>query len=816
MNKTASGQREALHNKPFPHWLGSLRAVWANVFLALFFFLLYVKIFWLSNLISTKSAHGFQNAWAEFFHFSWKSVPHFSFSACIFVITLVTGRRALFIAWYILHSLYLFVHLAFFLNSDNFFHILQCAANFREGSSLLTHSAIPLFKEYWVLLIDGLPFIGILFFYPLIVFPFTKHRLMKLAFVIILFTASGLSFIGNFRQEKWADSIGARYKGEDEIINHYGFFLSDVIDLLRGVDEKELIKNFRYGKTVSFSGRKDIKNIICIQVEAMDYNIVHAAFNGRYVMPFLQSLTTTSIYYPFVYNYNGAGCTSDVEFSIINSVIPLNRYPSIKLRSYTHPNSFVKWLRSSGFATSAFHNNTGNFFNRNQAFYVMGFSKFYDIKEMGLQEIGWGAQDADMFDYVLSRLAYEEGHFFYYIITISSHEPFKKVRLYYNNEHYANIKDRLTRDYFNAFSYVDRELERLVGFIMAHYPDTYIFIWGDHGSYVKSSLFSSVYDTVGLFIITPERKRYFECTQAVSVLDIAPTILDASSVHYRIKTYGKSLLQVPFQDEYLLEKTYEVVARTNKFQQKKKRAYIHSYLIYNDEPIRLPEFIVHGGGIIGGMSLTNALEAFEQSYNNGARFFEADIEWTGDNHMVLLHDWGRNFSWLYGMPPGVRPLSEFKKAVMRSNLTSLTLEGIVLWMRQHPDVFLITDIKHKNIEGMTYIAKNYKDIAMRIIPQIYEFREYEYARELGFAQVILTLYKENYSDEEVLSFVSRNQVLAITMPHLRATQTNLPCRLNLLGVFVYAHTINDSHIWKQAKTQWAANGCYTDKLHLKN
>ena len=104
-------------------------------------------------------------------------------------------------------------------------------------------------------------------------------------------------------------------------------------------------------------------NYVIIQVESMDANIVNQKYKGVYVTPFLRSLTASAVYYPFAMSYHEGGGTSDSEFSIINSVEPLESYPALKLSSYDFPNSMVSKLDAQGYSTFAFHGNIGSFYN---------------------------------------------------------------------------------------------------------------------------------------------------------------------------------------------------------------------------------------------------------------------------------------------------------------------------------------------------------------------------------------------------------------------------------------------------------------------
>lgn len=235
------------------------------------------------------------------------------------------------------------------------------------------------------------------------------------------------------------------------------------------------------------------------------------------------------------------------------------------------------------------------------------------------------------------------------------------------------------------------------------------------------------------------------------------------------------------------------------------------YPIRTNRPIKLEELVAHAGGSINSLTYTNSLEALNLNYNNGFRFFEIDFEWTSDKQLVLLHDWGMCVSSLFGAKPGVYSLNEFKNFKMITGTTQMTFYELVDWLKKHPDALAVTDMKRDVIPALRFISREYPDIKGRIIPQIYRFREYDEVIKLGFDDLILTLYKENYQDENVIEFLKSHRVAAVTMPIDRA-MTGLPVKLKRMGIFVYAHTVNDDELKNKLKSN-GVDGFYTDFLN---
>ncbi len=224
-------------------------------------------------------------------------------------------------------------------------------------------------------------------------------------------------------------------------------------------------------------------------------------------------------------------------------------------------------------------------------------------------------------------------------------------------------------------------------------------------------------------------------------------------------------------------------------------------------------FIAHAGGMAGGLTLTNSKEAFENAYAAGARLLEADINWSSDSELVLVHDFEGSFAPLFQTKPWVCSLSEYRGLKMLRGLTQWAMSDLAAWAASKPDVFIVTDIKEKNLPALKKIARDYPDLRKRIIPQIYRPNEFEYwsVADLGFPHIILTLYNTEADDEEVLRFARSVKLFAVTMPVKRAAAGGLAQKLKKRGVFVYIHTVNDPEEFRSLKPL-GVQGIYTDSL----
>jgi phosphoglycerol transferase MdoB-like AlkP superfamily enzyme len=422
---------------------------------------------------------------------------------------------------------------------EGYLHINQYIGLFSEGFDLAKHAAVPSHSFNWFLLIDAPFFIGIIVLYSRVSSLNKRYIHWKSFFVlsaILIFMFWKADFIGS--TEKRRVIMDDRYSSDNDIVYKYGLLAYNIVDLFKYRDTRLLINSLDYGRKLpAVLVDSTHPNFVIIQVESMDASAINLMHKKSYVMPFLHSVSKKAVYYPYTMSYHKGGSTSDCEFSIINSVEPFDDYPAMKLRDYDYPNSMLKPLRAARYDVLAFHGNRGSYFNRDAAFTRMGFKKFYDLAAMGLQEKGWGASDGDLFDYVKNKLRDQNNPFFYYIITMTSHEPFTLARSYYKNVAYDDIRDVTARNYYFSMSYVDGELKRFVRYIRDSVPDTYIIIYGDHTPPIvenrtfKRAAFAdkdNLFEFVPLLILTPDAITYQERKRIASFADIAPTLLPAA------------------------------------------------------------------------------------------------------------------------------------------------------------------------------------------------------------------------------------------------------------------------------------------------
>ena len=224
--------------------------------------------------------------------------------------------------------------------------------------------------------------------------------------------------------------------------------------------------------------------------------------------------------------------------------------------------------------------------------------------------------------------------------------------------------------------------------------------------------------------------------------------------------------------------------------------------------------VAHAGGGLGRMTYTNSYQALEANYAKGFRYFELDFVFTSDGHLVCLHDWKANFTRTFGFETDRSLSLEVFEELVNNNdkFTNCTLPGLAEWMVQYRDAIIVTDVRGNNLEALKRIANTLPAARTRVIPQIYNPLEFSSVKDLGFQQIIWTLYRYRGRIYQVLDWVTRwGSAVAVAMPKQWAS-TALPRELNNRDVPTYVHTINKPEELKKLTTELGITEIYTDFL----
>lgn len=159
------------------------------------------------------------------------------------------------------------------------------------------------------------------------------------------------------------------------------------------------------------------KNLILIQLEAMDTWMIDPTFTPRLYALREQSIDFTLNYTPI---YLDAG-TFNTEFTVnTGMVVPFTGSRASMFSRNAYPSSLANLMRGAGYSANSFHRSLPDVYNRGEVHKNWGYEKYYSGPDMGIERMD--------FDIELMR-AYDTftagDKFFSFIITYSAHGPYK-------------------------------------------------------------------------------------------------------------------------------------------------------------------------------------------------------------------------------------------------------------------------------------------------------------------------------------------------------------------------------------------------------
>ena len=211
-----------------------------------------------------------------------------------------------------------------------------------------------------------------------------------------------------------------------------------------------------------------------------------------------------------------------------------------------------------------------------------------------------------------------------------------------------------------------------------------------------------------------------------------------------------------------------------------------------DEAIDYSERVIaHGGGFYKGYETTNTIEALNNSITNGYSLIELDLEISSDGEIIMLHDWDRTSKHYYGQT-FEKPLSkkQFAEIKVHNKFETLDFEKLTKFFDENKDFKIVTDTKGDNVKILSLISKKYPQYVKRIIPQIYSKEEWQSVKDMGFDEIILTIYKQEKIDcIDIAKYARDKKLFAIAMPDY-AADLGYCKKISDFGIKVYVHPVS--------------------------
>ncbi len=233
--------------------------------------------------------------------------------------------------------------------------------------------------------------------------------------------------------------------------------------------------------------------------------------------------------------------------------------------------------------------------------------------------------------------------------------------------------------------------------------------------------------------------------------------------------------------------------------------------------------IIHAGGELWGIDSqgtyrsflgSNSLEGLEQCAAAGKKAVELDFNFTSDGELVCIHDWSAEY---IAMLESNSPISydEFKESEIFFNYTPIGIDDVTAFLAEHPNMYIVTDIKERFDEAIIALAEAVGDMKNRVIVQIYSEDQYDIARDAGFDGIIFTLYKLGWEEKTdyaaLVEFERSHPLVGFAFSTELCSVEDFVDGMKKSGVPLYVHTVNDPAEITRYKSI-GIQGVYTDTV----
>ena len=303
----------------------------------------------------------------------------------------------------------------------------------------------------------------------------------------------------------------------------------DITDEEKGMIEDTFERKNKERIGGNYSGIAEGKNLIIVQMEAMQSFVIGRTINGKEITPNLNKFINESLYFDNIYYQTAGGNTSDAEFLCNTSMYPVAE-GAIYYRFFENTyNSMPLALKEKGYDTYSLHAYEEVFWNRKEMYKSIGFDNFISVKDYQMDDLaGWHGEalsDMSFFRQSFDKIDTSKP-FYSFFVTLSCHHPF---------------------DYFEDYDFNVGELQ-----------GTYL------GNYIKAAHYAD--ECIGYFIDELKKRDLFDDSllvlygdhKAIPIVN-AEELYEFLELEEREDTWAK-LQKVPLMIKYPNQKTPEVIS----------------------------------------------------------------------------------------------------------------------------------------------------------------------------------------------------------------------------------------------------------------
>ncbi len=245
---------------------------------------------------------------------------------------------------------------------------------------------------------------------------------------------------------------------------------------------KSFLENNNNSSGTYLKGVGEGKNLIVIQVEALQQFVINKKVNGQEITPNLNKWLNKSLYFDNYFYQVAGGNTSDAEFMSNNSLYPAQSGAAYYSYSGNQYDSLAKQLKDKEYYTAALHGYNEGFWNRNVMYKSEKFDDFYGEHSFNVNEtVGLGLSDKSFLDQSVDKLKSFQQPYYSFLITLSSHFPYDDVEGYGNFD-VGEYNNTLLGNYLKGIHYTDEQLGMFLDKLDKEgiTQNSIIVLYGDH------------------------------------------------------------------------------------------------------------------------------------------------------------------------------------------------------------------------------------------------------------------------------------------------------------------------------------------------
>ena len=290
------------------------------------------------------------------------------------------------------------------------------------------------------------------------------------------------------------------------------------------------------------------KNILFIHAESVQQMFLNSEINNQVITPNLNKLASEGLYFSNYYSQESVGTSSDTEFTITNSILPVGTGTVFINYDYNNYQSMIKSFEEIGYYTFSMHGNICEYWNRSQMYQAIGYDRFYCYNDYDLtDQIGIGLSDKSFFSQsadIISDIHNNHDKFYGTLIMLTNHTPF------YNDGKVefdvGNMEGTKIGNYLKLLHYADEAIGEFITKLddLGVLEDTVIVIYGDHDAkftikqyeeYLGKDIDFYEYEQltkVPLIIWTKDKQVQGEITKIMGAYDVMPTLANMFDFEY--------------------------------------------------------------------------------------------------------------------------------------------------------------------------------------------------------------------------------------------------------------------------------------------